>query len=258
MEQEQYEILVNGEDFSLCLTQLSALEKSTRGIVEVKAVDDSLFFRRSINNKNQVTTEIKATGNLPFTIEIKWSVFQRLLLKESTEPVKIRLKIAKEIWKFSANGMHLAHENIVTQLPLSLSHITSQEQEKTNQKETESQIKKRISILDEINRESGVSSKELISKIYERDQELSRLVKIQRGEECQICGHYFLKPTGERYVECHHLENLANQGLDCSKNMLIVCANHHRQLHYGNIKIKSHTDNEVTIEIDGKDHICQL
>jgi predicted HNH restriction endonuclease len=119
-------------------------------------------------------------------------------------------------------------------------------------------ILQRIKEIDATNEKNGVISKEVTSKVYERDEELNRLLKVHRGAACQICGYYFLTAKDERYVECHHLEYLANDGFDCSKNMLIVCANHHRQLHYGKTKILNHTSEQVIIEIDDVVHVCQL
>jgi predicted HNH restriction endonuclease len=128
----------------------------------------------------------------------------------------------------------------------------------TDEPLAENSILQRIQALDTINAAMRPTSKELLAKSYERDQELSSLIKLARGEACQICGYYFLRPDGKRYVECHHLEHLANEGLDCSKNILVVCANHHRQRHYGTAKILSHTSVFIVIEIDGMPYTCGL
>lgn len=99
---------------------------------------------------------------------------------------------------------------------------------------------------------------DVIAQRYERDEELVRLMKTVRGHKCQICGFSFLTKSGELYTECHHLEGLADAGLDISSNLLIVCANHHRQLHYGIVSKKKHNSELLVIEIDGKVHSIPL
>lgn len=93
---------------------------------------------------------------------------------------------------------------------------------------------------------------------YERDAELTQLVRELRGHRCQICGHSFPKAGGGRYTECHHLEQLAHGGLDLSSNLLVLCANHHRQFHFGEVKVLSHSSSELVVSIEGKIYRCDL
>lgn len=91
---------------------------------------------------------------------------------------------------------------------------------------------------------------------YERDDVLVGLLKRLRGPACQICGDTFVTSGGEFYCECHHLEALADGGLDVSSNMLILCPNHHRQFHHGNVAIKCRTADMIIFEIDEREHRC--
>jgi hypothetical protein len=93
---------------------------------------------------------------------------------------------------------------------------------------------------------------------YERDAALVRLLKQARGGQCQICGHTFKMRNGDTYTEAHHLEQLANGGLDVPRNMLIVCANHHRQFHYGDVEIIEHTADTLVVRLDDKVHTVSL
>lgn len=97
-----------------------------------------------------------------------------------------------------------------------------------------------------------------LAERYERDEALVRLIKRLRGPACQICGRTFEKRGGGFYAECHHLETLANGGLDISSNILVLCAHHHAQFHHGEVVIKLHTAEEIRLEIDGVPHTCAV
>lgn len=83
-----------------------------------------------------------------------------------------------------------------------------------------------------------------VSKSIERGP-VGRLVKKMTGFKCQVCaalGHDpigFLKENGEPYVEAHHVMPVSTKqvGSLSASNVVTVCANHHRQLHYGGIDV---------------------
>lgn len=86
--------------------------------------------------------------------------------------------------------------------------------------------------------------KEIVSRRIERG-DISKAVKKANNYECQICKvlglnpHGFKKRNGEFYVETHHIIPVSEleQGSLGTLNLLTVCANHHRQLHYGDVKL---------------------
>lgn len=43
----------------------------------------------------------------------------------------------------------------------------------------------------------------------------------------------FLLPSGQRYVEAHHIIALAADGRDTLSNVIALCPGHHREAHYG-------------------------
>jgi hypothetical protein len=49
----------------------------------------------------------------------------------------------------------------------------------------------------------------------------------------------FIKKNGEPYVEAHHVMPVSKKevGSLSASNVMTVCANHHRQLHYGGIDV---------------------
>ena len=71
------------------------------------------------------------------------------------------------------------------------------------------------------------------------------LVKKANGYKCQLCAALgrdpfgFKKPDGEHYVEAHHVMPVSKKqvGSLTASNIMTVCPNHHRQLHYGGVEV---------------------
>jgi predicted HNH restriction endonuclease len=101
--------------------------------------------------------------------------------------------------------------------------------------------------------------KEIISRRIERGV-ISKVAKKANNYECQICKALsispfgFMKPNGENYIETHHIIPVSEleQGSLGTLNLLTVCANHHRQLHYGNFKIINNCNDFIEFLLDGK------
>ncbi len=99
--------------------------------------------------------------------------------------------------------------------------------------------------------------KEIISKRIERGP-LSQKIKIITNFKCLICDklgkefYSFKKKNGEPYIEAHHVIPVSEQkiGTLALSNIITVCANHHRQLHYGNVKCEIY-DKKIIFKIDG-------
>lgn len=101
--------------------------------------------------------------------------------------------------------------------------------------------------------------KEIISTKIERG-EISQAIKKIYNYECLICKELnqnpigFKKKNGIPYIETHHffpVSNLQKGSLGIG-NLMTVCANHHRQLHYGNVEILASNDNVFELKIDNK------
>jgi hypothetical protein len=78
MQLEHYELSIRGDEFTVCLQQLDALDDSSKGSVELRVVDGKLLIERQINKKNYAAIELKASGHWPFPLTLKWSNFYRL------------------------------------------------------------------------------------------------------------------------------------------------------------------------------------
>ena len=100
--------------------------------------------------------------------------------------------------------------------------------------------------------------KQRISTFIERGA-IANKVKSMTGYKCLVCESLgknplsFQKPNGKYYVETHHVEPVSSmkKGVLSSSNLITVCANHHRQLHYGKSKLIGQTNANFTFEIDG-------
>lgn len=92
-------------------------------------------------------------------------------------------------------------------------------------------------------------SKEVLSEYVERGP-LGNLAKRATNYKCQVCAALgmkpigFLKRDGTPYVEAHHVMPVSNKqiGSLAASNILVVCANHHREIHYGNVIVETNKD----------------
>ena len=99
--------------------------------------------------------------------------------------------------------------------------------------------------------------KERQSQYVERGPVGAKVKKLN-SFKCQICDalgrnpFVFKKPNGEPYVEAHHVMPVSKleKGSLHAANIMTVCANHHRQLHFGGIDV-SIGDEYFVLEIDG-------
>jgi hypothetical protein len=88
--------------------------------------------------------------------------------------------------------------------------------------------------------------REVVSKRIERGGYAEKIKKMTKYR-CMICDALGLNPigfrkrSGEPYVEAHHVTFVSRliPGTLAPSNIITVCANHHRQLHYGNARLGS-------------------
>jgi len=66
------------------------------------------------------------------------------------------------------------------------------------------------------------------------DPRVRKAVELRARGKCEQCGKPgFRKSDGTPYVETHHIIALANEGADRVSNVIALCADHHREAHYG-------------------------
>lgn len=98
-----------------------------------------------------------------------------------------------------------------------------------------------------------------VSKGIERGP-IGAEVKRLNGFQCQLCAALerdplgFKKRNGERYVEAHHVMPVHRKeiGSLSAANIVTLCANHHREVHYGDVNVVVGDEN-FTFTIDGRD-----
>jgi hypothetical protein len=101
--------------------------------------------------------------------------------------------------------------------------------------------------------------REIISKRIERGP-VANKVKELMGYKCMICDQLgrapisFYKKDGQPYIEAHHVIPLykLDKGSLGPSNLITVCANHHRQLHYGDTKLLESGPDKFVFQIDGE------
>jgi predicted RNA-binding protein with PUA-like domain len=107
----------------------------------------------------------------------------------------------------------------------------------------------RLQELEERYRDAVPEVLEVLSRRIERGP-IGNSVKRANGFRCQLCEALgnnpigFYKPDGEPYVEAHHVIPVSqgHKGLLSASNVVTVCANHHRQLHFGSVEVKIEND----------------
>jgi HNH endonuclease len=69
---------------------------------------------------------------------------------------------------------------------------------------------------------------------YPRDATVRARVFQRAAGKCELCGKQgFKRADGSHYLESHHIIALANEGADRMTNVIALCANDHREAHFG-------------------------
>ena len=115
-----------------------------------------------------------------------------------------------------------------------------------------------IELLNEFYANTNIEQKEKLVKVIER-RKIANKIKEYIQYKCQICEslgqnpYSFKKKSGEYYVETHHIipvSDTENSKLSVD-NLICLCPNHHKQVHYGNVEIINNNDTYVEYNIDG-------
>jgi len=78
----------------------------------------------------------------------------------------------------------------------------------------------------------------IISKQYDRNQDVVEFVKRRANGFCQLCNNSapFIKKDGEPFLEVHHICWLSDNGDDTIDNAVALCPNCHRKMHSLNLE----------------------
>jgi hypothetical protein len=88
---------------------------------------------------------------------------------------------------------------------------------------------------------------------YERSK-IGQALKALYDGHCQICDFTFRKKDGTNFAEVHHLEALSEGGKEDPKNLLVVCANCHRQLHHAKVEKVGWEGDHLVLRINDELH----
>ena len=81
---------------------------------------------------------------------------------------------------------------------------------------------------------SGVSRHEVVATVFARSPLVRQTVLARAEGRCEYCNQYgFVRPDGLLYLETHHIQPLSEGGSDDPRNVIALCANHHREAHFG-------------------------
>jgi len=79
-----------------------------------------------------------------------------------------------------------------------------------------------------------VGTKTVVSQVFERSADVRRRARQRAEGKCEFCGQEgFTTAAGEIYLETHHIVPLSESGPDTDGNVAALCANHHREAHFG-------------------------
>lgn len=72
-------------------------------------------------------------------------------------------------------------------------------------------------------------------QVYKRSEQVKRYVLARANGHCELCKlpAPFRKKDGSPYLEPHHINRLSDGGLDHPDHMAALCANCHREVHFG-------------------------
>jgi 5-methylcytosine-specific restriction endonuclease McrA len=113
---------------------------------------------------------------------------------------------------------------------------------------------RQLAELDEAYKSATPKVKQYLTKRIERGAAIGGRIKELNKYVCQICNYTpFITRTGQPYAEAHHIVPLhrLEPGSNSSQNVICVCANCHRRMHYGNVETISADDASITFIVDG-------
>lgn len=88
-----------------------------------------------------------------------------------------------------------------------------------------------------------------VARMLVRNPKFARLVKEKAKYICEICGEGpFMQKNGLPYAEAHHKSELSKTRIDNPNDMICVCANCHKVIHFGVIE-------ELQKRLNKKSHV---
>lgn len=178
----------------------------------------------------------------PFEVDVDVVTKAGFLEPEVQRPADLRGNSVRRVAKDVANLILLRSE---TDIPWYWDDTTSFPQEAVSPMDRKQHLRERLARFDAKYSNQPPRSRRLSLQQLNRPSSIANLVKELWGTTCAICETPgFDKQDGTKYAEVHHVEELStrNLGVLGSNNMIVVCANCHRKLHYAQVAIEEHED----------------
>lgn len=251
-------LTITDSDFQEAIVKLSSrLGDHVWSYIEIAYENNQIILTRIFDEKIKEVAYVAAKGYWPSTIIVLWrNIYNEFKRIPKGKNINITYSIQENF--LFLNDCLISCVDGPSQLEFQFTKSSIEPIAESIEKSIHEQIVARILAIDTENSNNTPDALIGLSKYYERDKELSKLIKTLRGSKCQICGFSFKTINNEDFTECHHLSHLANGGLDVSRNILVLCPNHHRQFHYGNVVILEHTSNYIIVKIDDVTYNCNL
>lgn len=99
-----------------------------------------------------------------------------------------------------------------------------------------------------------------LSELLEHGTYVGRKLAELNNYTCQVCGQRgFEQKSGRPYIETHHILALHKKEPHslCSDNILVVCPNCHRKLHFAQIVLQTLPDERLKIVLNGIEYIVK-
>lgn len=168
-------------------------------------------------------------------------ILQRLLINTSIRKSQLYFLEGKQKNILSIKNVSWSHANEI--LPLLVDWTNSRHNNKYEYYEPTENYSDYISQSNEIIEfikypPKGNEVPEIIENsitIFKRDPNVRAYVIKRANYHCELCGtdKTFLTENNRKYFEVHHLIPLSQGGADTIMNTVCLCANCHREIHYG-------------------------
>lgn len=96
--------------------------------------------------------------------------------------------------------------------------------------------------------------REYFIETYVRNKGWVKKARDFYGSKCMIvdCQNAFKKPSGQLYIEVHHIVPMAEFGAEDLSNLSTLCAHHHRMAHFANDDTKTDIRNYLLKEVENR------
>ena len=186
--------------------------------------------------QNKTLDESNKTKISVFLFEVFESgkyVFQghvKLIDKPYKEKQQDKNKSIRSVWIFP---LKLIGDSTVPSLPEETFNKKNKEREKKAKKTSDDDLIKRLEYSP-----TNPGTRAVLSKQFERNQDVVEFVKRRAKGICQLCGSKapFINKNGEPFLEVHHIEWLSEGGEDSIENAVALCPNCHRKIHILNLE----------------------